>query len=108
MKVTRIAVALALAAALGTARPAIAANKEHQQLMADIRMLQEQAQQLQNLLAALNEAIKAVNATLNTRIAEQTEATTKSLANQKLILDSLSNDLRVVRERVDDNNVRLG
>ena len=27
-----------------------AANKEHQQLMADIRMLQEQSQQLQNLL----------------------------------------------------------
>ena len=27
-------------------------NKEHQQMMADIRMLQEQTQQLQNLLGA--------------------------------------------------------
>ena len=35
--------------------PAAAANKEHQQLMADIRMLQEQAQLLQNLLGTLND-----------------------------------------------------
>ena len=35
---------------LTAASPAFAANKEHQQLMADLRMLQEQAQLLQNLL----------------------------------------------------------
>ena len=33
--------------------PAAAANKEHQQLMADIRMLQEQSQLLQNMLGSL-------------------------------------------------------
>ena len=52
-----------LAAAL--APPASAANKEHQQLMADIRMLQEQSQLLQNLLGTLNDSIKAVNARLD-------------------------------------------
>jgi len=96
----------AAALALGAAIPgtALAANKEHQQLMADIRMLQEQSQQLQNLLAALNESLKAVNA----RIDQQTEANRKAFADQKLVVDNLSNDVRVIREKLDDNNVRVG
>ena len=50
----RIAAALvAVALAVIAATPAAAANKEHQQLMADIRMLQEQAQLLQNMLGSL-------------------------------------------------------
>ena len=36
--------------------PAGAADKETRQMMADIRILQEQAQQLQNLLGTLNES----------------------------------------------------
>jgi TolA-binding protein len=96
-----IAAALAL---LLVAAPAFAANKEHQQLMADIRMLQEQSQLLQNLLGALNESLKAVN----TRLDQQTEANRKALADQKLVVDNLSNDVRVIREKLDDNNVRIG
>jgi TolA-binding protein len=83
---------------------ASAANKEHQQLMADIRMLQEQSQLLQNLLGALNESLRAVN----TRLDQQTEANRKALADQKLVIDNLSNDVRVIREKLDDNNVRVG
>jgi TolA-binding protein len=94
----------AVLALLLAAGPASAANKEHQQLMADIRMLQEQSQLLQNLLAALNESLKAVN----TRIDQQTEANRKALADSKLIIDNLSNDVRVIREKLDDNNVRVG
>ena len=94
-----------LAAALVTAAtPASAANKEHQQMMADIRMLQEQAQLLQNLLGTLNETLKAVNA----RLDDQTNATRKAFADQKVIIDTLSSDSRVIREKLDDNNVRLG
>ncbi len=96
--------ALALFVGAAAPRPACAANKEHQQLMADIRMLQEQSQQLQNLLAALNESLKAVNA----RIDQQTEANRKAFADQKLVVDNLSNDVRVIREKLDDNNVRVG
>jgi TolA-binding protein len=98
------AAALALALSAAAAAPASAANKEHQQLMADIRMLQEQSQILQNLLGALNESLKAVNA----RIDQQTESTRKALADQKLVVDNLSNDVRVIREKLDDNNVRVG
>ena len=67
------------------AGPASAANKEHQQLMADIRMLQEQAQQLQNLLGTLNDTIKAVNA----RLDDQANASRKAFADQKVIIDTI-------------------
>ena len=44
------------------ATPALAAaNKEHLQLMAEIRMLQEQNQQLQQLLGALQDTLKTVS-----------------------------------------------
>jgi TolA-binding protein len=86
------------------ASPARAANKEHQQLMADLRILQEQSQLLQNMLGTLSEAIKAVN----TRLDQQTETTRKAFADQKLVIDNLTNDVRVIREKLDDNNVRIG
>ncbi len=89
---------------LAAASPARAANKEHQQLMADLRMLQEQAQLLQNLIGSVTEAIKAVN----TRLDQQGETTRKAFADQKLVIDNLSNDVRVIREKLDDNNVRIG
>jgi TolA-binding protein len=86
------------------AAPARAANKEHQQLMADLRMLQEQSQLLQNLIGSVTEAIKAVN----TRLDQQAETTRKAFADQKLVIDNLTNDVRVIREKLDDNNVRIG
>jgi tol-pal system protein YbgF len=86
------------------ARPATAANKEHQQLMADLRILQEQSQLLQNMLGTLGDAIKAVNA----RLDQQAETDRRTVADEKLLIDTLTNDLRVVREKVDDNNVRIG
>ena len=104
MKINFSAALLALGLAAGFAAPASAANKEHQQLMADIRMLQEQSQQLQNLIGQLGDTLKAVNA----RLDDQTNVNRKAFADQKLIVDTLSSDLRVVREKVDDNNVRIG
>ena len=95
---------LGAALTVAVVAPAAAADKETRQMMADIRILQEQSQQLQNLITAVTEAIKAVN----TRIEEQTGANRKSFADQKLVIDTLAADVRVVREKVDDNNVRVG
>src|ERR1700730_14735345 len=103
---------LGLALAVAMATPADAANKEQQQMMADIRMLQEQSQQLQNLIASLTgsltgsltDAFKAVNG----RMDDQLSANRKTVADQKLVIDNLSNDVRVIREKLDDNNVRIG
>jgi TolA-binding protein len=52
----------------------------------------------------LNETIKAVN----TRLDQQAETTRKAFADQKLVIDNLTNDARVIREKLDDNNVRVG
>jgi tol-pal system protein YbgF len=103
---TRATVALVLALAyigLSPATPA-AADREHQQIMADLRMLQEQTQQLQALMTDLGEALKAVNS----RIDDQTSLERKAFADGKVQMDSISGDIRVVREKVDETNVRLG
>jgi len=101
---TRAALAVALAyVALAPASPA-AADREHQQIMADLRILQEQTQQLQALMTDLGEALKAVNS----RIEDQTSLERKAFADGKVQMDTMSGDLRIVREKVDETNVRLG
>jgi tol-pal system protein YbgF len=104
MKYSRHLTALTLMIGLGWSAPAAAASKEQLQMMADIRMLQEQAQQLQLLIGALNESLKAVNS----RLDQQSETNRRAFAEQKLGSDNLTNDLRVVREKMDDNNIRIG
>ena len=79
-------------------QPARAADKEQRQLMADVRILQEQAQQLQNLIGALNTALTEALKALNTRLDDQSGVNRKALADQKLVIDNLSNDVRVIRE----------
>jgi tol-pal system protein YbgF len=80
-----------------------AANREHQQMMADIRMLQEQTQQLQQTLGTLLDALRAVTQ----RLDDQTATARKAFADQRLLVDGLGSELRIVREKIDDNNVRL-
>jgi tol-pal system protein YbgF len=100
--------ALSAALAVLLASPAAAQSRREMQMMADIRMLQEQTQQLQQQVQAaidtLTEALKALNA----RIDEQSNANRKAFADQKLVVDELGNNLRIIRERVDDANVRIG
>ena len=96
-------VAVAVVALGVSTSPAAAANREHEQLAADLRMLQEQTQQLQVLLGTLSEAIKAVNG----RLDEQAAADRKAFADQKLLVDNLTGEVRVVREKLDETNVRL-
>jgi tol-pal system protein YbgF len=85
------------------ASPAAAADKAHQQLMAEIRMLQEQQQQLQQMMGALAETLK----TVTTKIDDQTGANRKAFADQKLLIDNVVDGVRVLREKADDTNVRL-
>ena len=96
-----VTVALALVIAWPSA--AAAANKEHQQLMAELRMLQEQQQQLQQMLGSLGDALK----TLTTRLDEQGNVTRKAFADQKLLIEGVGETARILREKADDTNVRL-
>ncbi|MEZ5290123.1 MAG: tetratricopeptide repeat protein [Vicinamibacterales bacterium] len=101
MTASRLAVVTGLVLLSGV--PAFAQRRELQQMAADIRILQEQAQLLQNAVAGLTDALKAVNA----RIDEQTGVNRKNHADEKLQADAMGGDIRVVRERVDDTNVRI-
>lgn len=93
--------------AAGVWTPAAAQNKREMQMMADIRMLQEQNQQLQVLLAQLNDALSGSLKTLNGRLDEQANTNRKSFADQNLKIDQFASDLRVVREGVSESNVRI-
>lgn len=89
---------------LTAAVPAHAQNRREMQMMADIRMLQEQNQQLQVTLAAMAEALNAING----RFDEQAAATRKGFADQGLKIDQFGSELRVVREGVSEAGVRIG
>jgi tol-pal system protein YbgF len=91
--------------ALTLAVPAVAgaANKEHQQLMAEIRMLQEQQQQLQQMLGGLADTLKVMTSRLDT----DADNTRKAFADQKLLVSGVGDTVRALREKADDTNVRL-
>ncbi len=89
--------------ALSASPAAAAANKEHLQLMAEIRMLQEQNQQLQALLGTLQDTLKIVT----TKIDEQSAAQRKSMADQMLAVNNIGDNVRVLREKTDETNVRI-
>ena len=85
------------------ATPARAADKTHQQIMAEIRMLQEQQSQLAQLLGNLADTLK----TVTSKIDDQNNVTRKAFADQKLLVDGVSEGVRILREKADDTNVRL-
>lgn len=102
MRRTRTIAICGLALVFASAASA-APNKEHLQLMAEIRMLQEQQQQLQQLIGALQDTLKAVN----TKLDEQSAATRKAMADQTLAVNNINDNVRVLREKSDDTNVRI-
>jgi tol-pal system protein YbgF len=79
------------------------ANKEHQLLMAEIRMLQENQQQMRQVLDTLGETLKALNARLDT----DANRMQKSFADQRLVVEGVAETSRILREKADETNVRL-
>src|SRR5690349_17451130 len=69
--------------------PAAAQNREHQQMAAELRLLQEQQQLLSGALAQVADTIKA----LAGRIDDATGVTRKGFADQELRTNALSGDL---------------
>jgi tol-pal system protein YbgF len=86
-----------------SATSAFAADKQHLQMMAEIRLLQEQQQQLQQFLAGLQDTLKAVN----TKLDEQAAATRKAMADQTLAMNNMGDNVRILREKTDETNVRI-
>lgn len=80
-----------------------AQNREHLQMNADIRILQETVSRLQLTVNQLEAKLAATNQ----RLDEVSSGTAKGFADQKLLINQLSTALTAVRERLDDNTVRV-
>ena len=94
---------LGCAIALLAVTPIRGADREHQQMMADIRMLQEQSLRLTLMLGTLDETLK----TVLTQLDAQAQDTRRAFADQKLLVGNLAGGVRIVREKVDETNVRV-
>ena len=94
---------LALAVILALPASVAAADREHEQLMADIRMLQEHALRLHLMMNALDVRFDAV-------VAGQEaigDAMRRAFADHQLAAENIATGVRVVREKVDESNVRI-
>lgn len=98
---TRIAAGLLLV--LATTTTAVAADREHEQLMADIRMLHEQTMRLH---LAFNGVVEAIE-TLAANQERLETAMRRAFADQRLVIDSVGSNTRVLREKLDETNVRI-
>ena len=103
---TRILTTSAILLAV-VAPPASAQSREQRQTMADIRMLQEQTQELAVAIATLTQALQDSMKAVNQRLDAANDTTRKGFADQKVIIDDMGKDLRAIRERADDTNVRV-
>jgi tol-pal system protein YbgF len=102
MQTTLLRSTLALAL-IATAIPASAQNREHQQMSAELRMLQEQTQQLALTLGQIGDALKALNA----RLDAADQSAQKRFADQELLIKKLGDDVSAIRERSQDTDTRL-
>ena len=100
---TRFFCGAALVTAILWPVPGAAQNREHQQLFADLRMLQEQTQQLRLAIASLTEALTKVGA----RVDDQANVTRKLFADQGLVIGALTDNARILREKLDATNVSM-
>ena len=71
--------------------------------MAELRIMQQNQQMLQQSLIALADSLKVVTG----RIEEQAGTARKALADQRLLIEGMTDTVRTLREKSDDTNVRL-
>ncbi len=83
--------------------PALGQNREHQQMVADIRMLYEQVQRLQLTVNTLMEQLGATDSRLDL----QAEAARKGFADLLTRVDALTSEMSTVRENLYDGTTRI-
>lgn len=88
---------------LALAGSAAAQNRAELQMNADLRMLQEQVSRLQLATNQLAEQLKIINK----RLDDQASSTQKQVADVRMLITNLANTVNTVREKVDDNTVRV-
>jgi tol-pal system protein YbgF len=104
MRKTILVAVVSLAAAV----PAAAQNREHLQMAAELRILQQQNQELANTLAQLIQLLNDTAKALNTRIDQTNESMRKGFADQSLTLNAAAGDVRKTLAQTQDAATRLG
>src|SRR5215216_4479758 len=99
---------IALVTGLVMTVPAYAQNREHMQMAADLRILQQQNQELANTLAQMIQLLNDTAKALNGRIDQTTEAIRKGFADQSLTLNTTAGDVRKTLAQTQDAATRLG
>lgn len=93
-----------MAAIVGFPTPSATAQRDRDQIVAELRQIQAQLAQLQSSHAALKQAVEELTAAN----AERQSALQKTLADGNLALGRLEQDLSILSARVDETNGRIG
>ena len=88
---------------LALSDPSTAQSDEERQIMADLRILQMQTQDLALMVATLTKALDDMALS----VTDQAAVNRQSFADSRLLVDAVANNIRVLREKVDDTNVRI-
>ena len=83
--------------------PLTAQSDEEHQIMADLRILQMQTQTLSLMVATLTKALDDMALS----VTDQAAVNRQSFADSRLLVDTIANSIRVLREKADDTNVRI-
>ena len=103
-----IVVTLALFGLVAIPRPAPAQNREHLQMAAELRILQEQQAQLALAVSQMSQALTDAMKALNARLDQTNENIKTASANQLTGIRQMADDLRVVREGTQAAGTQLG
>ena len=103
-----IVVTLAITGVLVIAPPAGAQNREHVQMAAELRIMQEQQAQLALAISQLSQALTDAMKSLNARLDQTNENVKAASANQLTGIRQMADDLRVIREGTQATGTQLG
>jgi tol-pal system protein YbgF len=103
MRRTGLFFGLVLASWLWTPATAVAQNRVEQQMILDLRTLQEQNQRLLQQLGLLGEQIKAVSV----KVDAESIARSKGFADQQTQINSTNANLSALQERVSESKVQV-
>lgn len=104
------AVVLAATAVVGLGSPALAQSREQQQMLAELRILQDQTQQLQQSVNLLNDQLKEVRDSVKAvtgRVDAQSDQALKNAADIRDIITTLSRSVSALQDRVGESNIRV-
>jgi len=99
---------IVLVSGLAMAVPAHAQNREHLLMTADLKILQQQNQELANTLVQVIQLLNDTTKALSTRIDQTNEAIRKGFADQSLTLNTTAGDVRKTLAQTQDAATRLG